>query len=684
MTTMLHNVKVNTEYTRFRGGIDLESPAIIMDPGKLLAANNYVPGVEGGYERIDGYERFDGRTSPSSASYYYCPCTFTAGGPAVGNTITGADSGETAVVIVVGDDYICVTKLSGSLTANEVFKVGGVAKGTFTAAQVENGQTTSQLHAAALNLTADVYRADIAAPTGSGAVRGLAILNGVLYCFIDNAAGTFGAIYKQSTSGWTAVALLHEISFGAGTGEISDGNAITQLVSGATAVASRVVLESGTWAGGDAAGRLILSTITGTFDATNDIQVGGVTKATSTSLATAITIAAGGRYEFDVFNFTGSTDTRRIYGCDGVNRGFEFDGTVYVPINTGMTVDKPLHVKCYKQQLFFSFRGSSQNSGVGTPYQWEPVVGASEIGLGDNITGYLVVAETLLINARNSCFQLQGDGVDTFFLDPIDNTMGAIPYTMQALGNAYALDDQGIVDTVRTDQYGNFNSGAISRKIQSLIDNMRTVVVASSVYKHKNQYRLYGSDGTGICMTLVVGRDGIEYHFCPFLYPDKVACVVTGEDSTGKDVIFFGSDQGMVYQADKGSSFDGEDIEAFMFTAFNNSRSPTIRKTYRRAIIEMDSSGYTEVRLSAMFSYGDSDIQTHINETVPIQGLGGFWNLVGWDEFYYDSDVVASPSLSISGSGRNISIILYSKSDEDLGHRFDGVIIHHTKRRLVR
>jgi hypothetical protein len=680
----LPRVPVKSEYTRFHGGLDQESPALSISPGALLKGMNYVARPEGGYERIDGYERYSGKTSPSAGVYYYAPCTFTDGGPAVGDTITGVTSGSTGVVITVGTDYINYTKQSAAFTASEVFNVSGSPKGTFTASQSVNGETTALLHATALNLAADQYRADIAKPAGTYAIRGLALLSGVLYAFVDDSTGATGEIYKATTGGWSKVALLNQISFNLGTAEISEGQTITQLVSGATALVKRVVVESGTWAAGTAAGRLIISTITGTFNAVNLLQVGGVSKATATSLATAITITPGGRYEFITYNFTGSTATKRLYGCDGKNYGFEFDGTIYVPIHTGMTSDIPSYVTALKGQLIFSYHGSSQNSAVGDPYNWTVVSGAGEIAIGDDVTGYSVEANTLLIVSRNSANQLVGENTDTFSVDPLDAEIGAIPRTIQSIGKTYCLDDRGIILITRAQDYGNFNLATVSRRVQKAVDSIRAVAVASSVYRDKNQYRIYGSDGTGLCMTVGIGQNGLEYYFTEFEYPVNVACTCSGEDSTGKDVVFFGSDAGMVYQAGKGSSFDGEEIEAYIWLPFNHSKSPDVLKSYRKATLEMTSTGYCSIRFSVEFSYGDTDIQTHLNETKEILGTGGYWDLADWDEFYYDTKIVSSPSISIAGDGSNVSLILYSKTEIDLGHKLDGVIIQYTPRRLIR
>jgi len=269
-------------------------------------------------------------------------------------------------------------------------------------------------------------------------------------------------------------------------------------------------------------------------------------------------------------------------------------------------------------------------------------------------------------------------------IDSLDAEMGAIPYTTQKIGKTYSLDDQGIVQVSSAQEYGNFNLGTVSRKIQAIIDDMRAVAVASSVYNHKNQYRLYGSDGTGICLTIGADKNGLTHSYTLFKYPVNVACAVSGEDSTGKSVIFFMSDAGMVYQADKGSSFDGEAIEAYVWLPFNNSKSPAVLKSYRKAIIELTSEGYASLRFNVEFNYGDTDIQSHLTETVPLTGKGGYWDLAYWDEFYWDSKAIANPSFSLAGDGYNASLIIYSNTDLDAGHKLDGAIIHYTPRRLVR
>lgn len=678
-------VPTQVEYVKFGGGLDLVTPALTINPGAALSAHNYEPGVTGGYRRIDGIERFSGQPSPSDATYSYCSVSL-SGAVAVNDTITGATSGATGVVVVVGTTDLAITKVTGTFTASENFTVLGVVKGAMTALPVVGGYSTGLANATALAAAADEYRADIAAPTGSGAIRGGFLLNGVSYCFRDNAGATACVLYKQTTAGWSAITLYKTISFNTGTSSaIADGATITQAVSGATATVKRQVIESGSIAGNNATGRLILSGVTGTFDATNVIQVGGVTKCTATSLVTDITISPGGRYEVSVYNFTGFANTIRAYGCDGVNKAFEFDGDVYIPIATGMTTDTPVHVQTHKKMLFLTFRGSVQSSAIGNPFSWSAVVGATEIGMGETISGMLPQpGEVLAIATRNSTSQLLGSSVSDFNLQSLAPEVGAIPYTMQNLGVGYWLDDRGVIQITRTQAFGNFDNATVSRKVQPVIDAIRTVVTCSAVYKSRNQYRLYGSDGSGVIMTIAEGRYGPEFHFSTFQYPVNISCAWTGEDANGKDVVFLGGSNGMVYQADKGTSFDGEAIEAYLRLPFNHSKSPNTIKSYRRAQIEMTAEAYCAIRFHPEFSYSDPDVASHLLSTSVVQGAGGYFDLDDYETVYYDASIVSAPEFSITGDGKNMGLIAYSSSAIDAGHTLSGAIVSFTPRRIQR
>ena len=198
------------EYVRLAGGLDQLSTAITISPGAALTAQNYEPGLLGAYKRIDGFERYSGQSSPSAGVYQYCTVSLT-GSAVAGNTITGVTSGATGVVAVASAGILAITKVVGTFTASESFQVAAVTVGTMTSLPLARGYPAGLDDAVAMNAAADLYRADISAPTGSGSQRGLGLLRGVLYSFRDNAAGTAGLIYKATASGWSAVTLYRTI-----------------------------------------------------------------------------------------------------------------------------------------------------------------------------------------------------------------------------------------------------------------------------------------------------------------------------------------------------------------------------------------------------------------------------------------------------------------------------------------
>lgn len=667
-----------------QGGVNVTTPGMNIAPGNLLTGMNYVAGDAGGYKRIDGYERYTGEPEPSMATYEYCEVT-------KWNTInlldiiTGGTSGASGVVIINdAANSLCITNVSGTFIAGESLACGLIV-GLMDRIPVQCGEDTAYRNAVALLEAANWHRQAMTVLSGSGPVRGIFLLKGVLYCIRDNASATAGVIYKESPTGWSAVPFYHTLSFSTGIAEIYDNDTITQLVSGATADVKRVVLESGTWAAGTATGRLILGSITGTFNAVNDLQVAAATKATSTSIASQISILPGGNYETVEYNFTGSTDTRRIYGCDGVNPGFEFDGDVYLPIFTKMTIDIPSHVVAHKKHLFFSFFGSSQNSGLGTPYKWTPVSGAAEIALGDNVTAYgILPGQALAIFTQKNTYQLLGSSSANFVLDIISNDIGCIAGTAQTIGKLFAFDAHGVCLIAPADSYGNFLQAIISRHVQKHIDNIYNIITATVAYKKNSQYRVFGSDGSGLVMTISTDQKGSYYSFTQIKYPFGVTSAVAGKNTDGKEVIFLGSDDGVVYKADIGNSFDGNEIEAYIRFPFNHNNSPTVLKSYRKAVFELNVDGYVELKIHPDFSYGDPNVSQHTVSDVIFLGSGGSWDVDNWESFYYDSTLTAFPSFQITGDGTNISMFVYSKSAINSGHTIEGILLHYTPRRHVR
>lgn len=674
-------------YYAMMGGLDLATPAIELDPGRCFDAQNYEPMPVGGYRRINGYERYDGRTSPTSARYWVLPATVT-GTLTLGATLTGLTSGATGRILGTYASGIVLGRVSADFQNGESLQISGVTVATSTAASSESGAGSSSDDADYRLLAANDRRNDIQAVPGSGPVRGVWVYNDEVYAFRDNALATAGDMFKSTSSGWAQVTFGNEIQFNTAVGQINDGDTVTGLTSGASATVTRALLRSGTWTA-SGVGTLVLGAITGgPFQTGEALQVGGVTKATSTTASTAIARAPGGRLEAVNDNFTGALNTKRMYGCDGVNLAFEFDGTNYVPIRTGMATDTPAHIAVHRNHLFLAFRGSLQYSGIGAPYSWTLLTGANEIGMGDVITGMVPQAgnaagASLAVFTTGKTSILYGSSSADFNLVPSVYELGYAAYTIQPVGNnTYGLTARGIQSLITTLNYGDFNYAAISFLVQQLLDTKLGMQCCSTTLMAKNQYRLFFNDGTG----LIIGLTGEKVTgILPLNYGRAPECMCTAKLSNGQEVTYFGDEDGYVYQDHVGTSFDGDAIEAWLRPAFNNLQSPLVRKQFRSAVFEVKCDGFARVNISYDIGYGTPLTDpAAVQQDQNILGAGGYWDQFTWDQFTWDAPVVSSDRISIDGTETNISFLFYSNRAQDDSHTVQGVNLLYTPRRLVR
>lgn len=684
-----------TQHYPLQGGLNIVTPAIRVPSGHIIAGINYEP-AEKGYRRVDGFERYDGRTKPSDATYHVI--TFDAGSAAVaeGDVVTGATSAATGKALIagvvesgsyVGGDatgYLVLWDVFGTFEVDEALQVGGVTKCTAAAAANERGAGNDTDDTTWYRDAIETARTAIAAVPGSGRLRGAWALNGTRYAFRDNADGTACVMHKSTAAGWVAVDLGRTVAFtSGGTTEIAEGDTITGATSAATATVERIIVTSGAWEDGDAAGRLILSGQTGTFQAEN-LDVGASANlATIAGDSSAITLPAGGRYEFITHNFYGASNLTRIYGVNGVGTAFEFDGEVFVPILTGMPTDTPNHIAEFKNHLILTFPGGSvQNSGTGEPLTWTAISGAAELGMGSDVTGIADTGTGLAIICRGKIGHLYGNDATDFVLETLVKDAGGVAWTVQRIGQTYYYDDIGLRD-FRAANYGDSKAGTVTTLVEPLLKAKRKAGItptASLRVRAKQQYRLFFSDGTGI----TVYFRGKTPEIIPFDLGKVIYCAYSAEDADGYELLLAGSDDGYLYELDAGTSFDGEEVEAALRMPFNHVGSPTQEKRWHKATLEIDGSYSTSLRLTAEFSYADPDQPPAIEQSFDVSGGGGFWDEHNWDEFYWDSPAEGLAECSIDGLGRNLSLAVVSLATYEEPHTIHGLTLHFSYRRLAR
>ena len=485
------------------------------------------------------------------------------------------------------------------------------------------------------------------------------------------------------------------LSFDGGDVEILKGDAIVGATSGETATVKIITLASGAWSTDDAAGYLSITGNTGTWTDGEEIRVLGAKRAevngssqpSSRTLANAYgtqyaqTIQPGGTYEFVNFNFQGEEGTETMYGVNGVDNAFEFDGTNFTEIRTGIEVDTPNHIEAYKNHLFVSYTsGKIVNSGLQLPTIFSTIMGSDDILVGDSVTGISVESkDALVIFGRNNTYVLYGTSTDDWNLTTFYTGAGAVDGTVEKMQTTIFLDDRGLTSLGATINYGDFKQSIISEKVDPLIQKYKDSIAVSLRVREKNQYRLYFNDKTGIAMTFINGKnEGI----LPFTMTDQIVCAASTEDTNGDEVLYGGFDDGYVRRIDSGTSFDGGSVAAFVRLAYFHYGTPQLKKRFREILLELAADTSTTLNIYPDFNYGDGTIPTAAAYDVTVTN----------DEWTVDD--VSNPTLGITvidkarariqGIGENMGILIKNTTTYDKPVTLQGAIVEYSDRGLKR
>lgn len=679
-----------------QGGLDLITPPVQIPAGKAIGCGNYESDVKG-YRRIGGFERFDGRPKPSDASYWVL--NFDAGTVAItaGEVVSGATSSAAGIALVDAvvtsgtygggnaAGYLVLYGVVGTFADDENLQVSAVTRMVANGTANEGGADTDENNTTWKQASVAATRVPITTVPGSGPVRGIVTFNGDVFAFRDNAGATAGGMYQATASGWSAITFGSILKFDAGSAAFNEGATLTGGTSAATATIKRVVRSGGLYGSSNATGYLVLTGISGTFQNNEALTDNGTAAgaATSDGTVSAVTLPAGGHYEFTQHNFYGASNLARVYGCNGVGRAFEFDGTTLVPIYTGLAddKDKPVHIAEFQNHLMLSVAGGSVLfSSTGDPLNFEVTTGAGEIGFGQDVTGLQEAASSaLVIGGAHRVSILTGTSSQDFVLAPLADDSGVFEWTLQYISAPLYMDTGGVRKMTTTQAFGGFRVGTITQAIEPLLDYKRSkgiVPVSSIRVRARDQYRLFFSDGTGV--SIYLGRKDPEIML--FDLPIQAFCAYCGEDSMGREMLLVGADDGYVYEFDKGTSFDGEAIEAWIRFAFNSIGSPMQKKRWHKATLMIDGDVTTQISLTSETSYANPYHPSGVEQLFTVEGGGGFWNEANWNEFYWSTQYHGEAEAYLEGIGENISIVIMSDSTHEAPHSMSTMTLHFSYR----
>jgi hypothetical protein len=638
--------RVKTEAFVPRGGLDIVSPPMTLAPGVAFDAENWECSLEAGVSVIGGYDKYvDGDTA---GEMMIRPAIFSVltGSLISGEILRGATSGATLVFGITADQR---ASLTAGMTNVGVFVTN--VSGQFIAGEA-------------------LLRADSLSPSTI-----------YLESVPDGFTGTAEEVEEQRADAESAIRRFMDKP---GSGEF----AYSALNSGLTQ--------------GPLLGAFVMDDIPYAVRAKNPAL-------TSTGATNAVFIrpargpqsnrywevaadmsaipTAGADFKFVLSNFANPALPPVCYGVSGTYQAFMYDGSSFTFLPTGMSIDRPSHLAVHENRLFLAFEGSLQFSALNDPTTWSVVVGAGEIATGSKITGLLSVtgsegASALLVSTETRLFVLYGSAVDEFRLIQLSENTGALPKSIQWIGQPVFQNMFGITMLSTSDRYGGFEESAISSAVKPFLDERRSRATASMICRDKNQYRLFFDDKTALYVTF---KDGKVLGMFRVRLKHKVTCAWSSKLSNQTELMLIGTEDGGLYKMDVGTSFAGESIPHFIRFAFNHIRSPRVEKHFKRALIEAEADGYCRVHVGYDLDYGGNRREVTADEAIETPGLnGGFWDDGTWDVGYWDGATTTPFVVDTPGSGVNYSLRFQNDDRLSKPLNITGVLVDYTVRRQQR
>jgi hypothetical protein len=402
----------------------------------------------------------------------------------------------------------------------------------------------------------------------------------------------------------------------------------------------------------------------------------------------AQTLLPNGHFDFNLGNFTANPATAMMFMGDGVQlKGYGFDGTMFAPVTVpGLTLPVR-YVKPHKNHLFVAAGSSVFASGLGMPCSFDTDSGAAELGTGDYVTGLATVpgtatAAALAVFGEGSTTILYGNSAADWNFVSFSTSSGSDNWGSQTLFDLFAKDSRGVTALSQTLNYANFDPSTLTYNVRDFILSKIGKTVCSAVDHTGSQYRVFFNDGYGLYST-VTNKQFIGHGIVLFHHPPT--CMFDGRYSNGKYVCVFGTNDGYVMTNDVGTSFDGEQITAFMNTNINSVKSPRVNKRFRRCLLELQGDSYVEFEASYQFDWATERILPHeFTLTATAFAPVPQWDTMVWDHFYWDGRKNGVVEVELTGTGENLQMMISSVSDFLEAFTITSATFHYTPRRGVR
>jgi len=604
-------------------------------PGSARLLKNFEPSVDGGYRRIEGFDKY-------SSSFV----------PAYGEPLVQG-SGQTGTTLLVSN-------LFTAPVVGDTFTISGVT-GTYTVATA--GVSYNSTHKqATLTLTTSLAsspadKAAITFTSHQGLIKGVVAWNDTVLAYRN------GDIYSTTGSSYTKI---NKPSYGTVLVNGGSQTGATLAVDGLTSIPQ--IGDTFSVAGIEKVYTVLaVPTVTSTA-ATISIYPSLASSPADNAAVTWRSVSRANGITLRVSKYRIAGDDK-VIGVDGYGYPFTWDGVTFTVLSSAPSdVFGAEFVVYHKNQMFFSKGETITFTAPYTDSDFSAANGAGVINVGGAITGLVVFRESLIIFTEKTISQLTGNTLQDFLLQPITRNVGCVaPDTIEEIGgDVIFLGPEGLRLLSATDRVGDFNLGVVSKTIQ---DEMTSLISSSSsfsscVIKQKSQYRIFGynssvtsSSAKGVIGTQTVGNDTSTMSWAETVGIKAYVC--DGDYTNQTETLVFANDDGYVYQMESGNSFDGTNIIASFATPFVYINDPRVRKTFYKMVLYTDPQGAVTTSVNLKLDFDNlGSIQP---ETISLSNETGIVGFYGNSSAKYGNTVYGAKlkkqfETQLIGSGFSVSI----------------------------
>ena len=621
----------------FRGGLITNLSPLQQGtnaPGSARILRNFEPSVEGGYRRIEGFDKYDSNIIPPYGS----------------PVVHGASQSGTTLII----GAIHTTPVAG-----DTLEIAGVS-GTYTIASggvsfdATNNRATLTLSTSLASSPANAAVVTFKTTTSNYVTIGVA-------SWEDSAIVCKNAdIFKSGGSGFTKI-------------NVPDYG--TPLVNAGSQTGSSLAIDGLTSApqAGDVFKVAGIDKVY-TVLANATVSSGGATLSINPALASSpadnavITFLSTSREganktRFAKYNFNG---TEKIALVDGLNEPAIYDNATFtVLLDAPTDVIGATFVAEVKNHLFFAKGSTVTFTAPYTDTDFSVANGGGNINVGGTVTALAVFRQQLIIFTETSIHQLTGNTVADFNLQPITTDIGCIDSdTVQEIGgDVMFLGPDGLRLVSGTDRIGDFGLAVVSKTIQNTMTGFISANTSftSCVIREKSQYRILGfntniteENAQGILATQFAPQGGDNMAWAETR--GIRANVADSNYNQNTEVVLFSHDDGYLYQMESGNSFDGANIKATFATPHLPISDPRKRKTFYKLFLYTDPQGSVSFNVSLKLDFdSQGTIQPAPLSILNTQGVVGFFGTGTFGSTKFGTKLLKLFEAQVVGSGFTVS-----------------------------